>query len=212
MSERTKPLPAKLSHLDLDSEVMPLPGRSLKSFLGFFAHLENLARSRHPQHPPASGRPGPRHLRSRAGMDFAGDSQPRKVSLRELGRQVIRAAQSQVRGLQARLQQVESLVLINDWSVAEKLWAELVPDCKTPLFELSFLEELWGISPDKLPANGSSLTRQWQEFVLLQAEFELLLGRRRSLVELSDALERDLGRWLRRFLDLLGKLDEASAV
>ncbi len=145
-------------------------------------------------------------------MDFAGGSQPRKVSLRELGRQVIRAAQSQVCGLQARLQQVESLVLINDWAVAEQLWAELVPDCKTPLFELSFLEELWGISPDKLPVNGSSLTRQWQEFVLLQAEFELLLGRRRSLVELSDALERDLGRWLRRFLELLGKLDEASAV
>jgi hypothetical protein len=36
------------------------------------------------------------------------------------------------------------------------------------------------------------------------------LGRRRSLVELSDMLERDLGQWLGKFADLLEKLDEES--
>ena len=134
-----------------------------------------------------------------------------RISFRELGRQVIRAAHCQVLALQERLESVQSLVLINDWAVAERLWAKLAPDCKTPLFEMGFIEELWGIRADQLQVGGWSLTRQWQQFVLIQAEVEVLLGRRRSLVELSDMLERDLGRWLTKFVDLLEKLDEESA-
>jgi hypothetical protein len=195
----------------LDSEVSPLSGRSLKSVLVFFAHLENLARRGDLEHLAASERLSSRRLRVRSGPGEREEPRSDKVSFRALGRQVIRAAQSQVRALQDRLQRAASLILINDWVVAEQLWAEMVPDCRTPLFELSFVEELWGVSPDELRVNGWSVTRQWHEFVLLQAEFELLLGRRRSLLALSDALERDLGHWLRRFAELLEKLDEASA-
>ena len=88
------------------------------------------------------------------------------------------------------------------------MWAELLPDCKTPLFELNFLEELWGICPDNLEAGGWSLTRHWQQFVLIQAEVEVLIARRQSLLQLSDTLEGHLGLWLKRFTDILEKLDE----
>jgi hypothetical protein len=184
----------------------------LKSVLGLFAHLENLARREEADAAPALKTVGPgKTFPASWGDAPAGGQIAERISFRELGRQVIRAAQCQVRALQERLEAVQSLVLINDWAVAERLWAKLAPDCKTPLFEMGFIEELWGINPDQLQVGGWSLTRQWQQFVLIQAEVEVLLGRRRSLVELSDMLERDLGRWLGKFVNLLEKLDEESA-
>ena len=191
---------------NLDDEVPALPGRSIKSALEFFGHLESLAGTHE--------RPAPANRKGSAPAQPYGTITPGhfgKVSFRDLGLQVLHAAQSQVRSLQQRLNEMQSLVLINDWSVAERLWSGLLPDCKTPLFELSILEELWGISSDQLQVNGWTLTRQWHQFVLLQAEVEVLLGRRRSLVALSDTLERDLGQWLKRFADLLEKIEETSA-
>jgi hypothetical protein len=212
MSGRTKQRVRKLFKIDLDSEVIALPGRGLKSVLGLFAHLENLAKRTEGDAVPALKGIGATKAFSVALANASAAAQmSERISFRELGRQVIRAAQSQVRALQDRLEAVQSLVLINDWAVAERLWSKLAPDCKTPLFEMGFIEELWGISADQLQVDGWSLTRQWQQFVLIQAEVEVLLGRRRSLVELSDMLERDLGRWLGKFADLLEKLDEESA-
>jgi hypothetical protein len=212
MSGRTKQRIRKLFRTDLDSEIVILPGRGLKSVLGLFAHLENLARRPEADPMPAlksfgAGKWLPPTGGGQSGENAAGE----RISFRALGRQVIRAAQSQVRALQERLEEVQSVVLINNWAVAERLWSQLAPECKTPLFEIGLVEELWGISADALRVEGWSLTQQWQQFVLIQAEVEVLLGRRRSLVELSDTLERDLGRWLRKFMDLLEKLDEESA-
>jgi hypothetical protein len=212
MSGRTKQRVRKLFRIDLDSDIIALPGRGLKSVLGLFAHLENLARRTETVATPAfKGMGKGKTLPVMLGDPPAEGQMAERISFRELGRQVIRAAHCQVRALQERLEAVQSLVLINDWAVAERLWAKLAPDCKTPLFEMGFIEELWGISADQLQVGGWSLTRQWQQFVLIQAEVEVLLGRRRSLVELSDMLERDLGRWLGKFVDLLEKLDEESA-
>jgi hypothetical protein len=202
----TKQLTRRPFRTNLDEEVPALPGRSVKSVLELFGHLENLAVSR--ERPSAGSRKGSAASRPYGTIT---NNHFGKVSFRDLGLQVLRAAQGQVRLLQTRLNEVQSLVLINDWAVAERLWAGLLPECKTPLFELSILEELWGISPDQLQVNGWTLTRQWHQFVLLQAEVEVLLGRRRSLVALSDTLERDLGLWLKHFADLLEKIEETSA-
>ena len=203
MSE-TKQLAKRPFRTNLDDEVVALPGRSLKSVLEFFAHMERLSvRRERFSNSPRKGVPSRPH-------GTINTAHFGKVSYRVLGLQVLHAAQGQVQSLQNRLQEVQSLVLINDWAVAERLWSALLPDCKTPLFALGILEELWGISPDQLQVNGWSLTRQWHQFVLLQAEIETLLGRRRSLVALSDTLEQDLGLWLKRFGDLLTKIEEAS--
>lgn len=190
---------------NLDEEIVALPGRSLRSVVGLFAHLENLAsRCKSGPSTVSKGRRGTR-------SSLPSKAQPEAVSFRELGRQVIRVARLEVEVLQNRLHKIQSLVLINDWAVAERLWREFLPGCKTPLFELNFLEELWAIEPATLVPETCPLTRFWHQFVLIQAEIETLITRRRSLVELSDALERELGHWLRRFADILEKLDEASA-
>jgi hypothetical protein len=197
--------------INLDWEVLTLPGRSLESVVGMFAHLESLAarrtRSAGANSPGSDAARGHPALPKRQPFD---DGVRERISFRDLGRQVIRTARAQVRSLQARTEEMQSLVLINQWTTADRLWAELLPDCKTPLFELNFLEELWGIRPDQLEVGGWSLIRHWQQFVLIQAEVEVLLARRQSLVELSDALEGHLGLWLKRFDEILGKLDEKS--
>lgn len=198
--------------INLDGEIVTLPGRSLESMLGMFAHLESLSLRRARNSITTKGQSGTAKSAPplpRRQPFVTGALEP--VSFRELGRQVIRAAQGQVRMLQTRTEELQSLVLINNWLTAERLWAELLPDCKTPLFELNFLEELWGIRPDVLEVGGWSLVRHWQQFVLIQAEVEVLLARRQSLLELSDTLEGHLAVWLKRFGEILEKLDEKSA-
>jgi len=197
--------------VNLDWEVVTLPGRSLESIMGMFAHLESLA-ARRLKTPDAhsSGTDSTRGHPALPKRQPYDNGVRERISFRDLGRQIIRAARGQVRSLQARTQEMQSLVLINEWATADRLWAGLLPDCKTPLFELNFLEELWGIRADQLEVGGWSLIRHWQQFVLIQAEVEVLLARRQSIVELSDALEGHLGLWLKRFDEILGKLDEKS--
>jgi hypothetical protein len=197
--------------INLDWEVVTLPGRSLESIVGMFAHLESLAVRRTKNSAlHATGKDAGRihpALPKRQPFD---DGIRERISYPDLGRQVIRAARAQIKSLQERTEEMQSLVLINQWTTADRLWAELLPDCKTPLFQLNFLEELWGIRPDQLEVGGWSLIRHWQQFVLIQAEVEVLLARRQNLVELSDALEGHLGLWLKRFDEILGILDEKS--
>jgi hypothetical protein len=196
---------------DPDREVSPLPGRSWKSVLGLFAHLESLSRTREPAKKSATQKLNAAPASPAFKTAWTEEAALDRVSYRELGRQMIRSARAQVRSLREKGDQLQALVMINNWAVAERLWSEVLPECKTPLYVLSVLEELWGLNPDRFHAGGWTMRRQWQEFVLIQAEFEILLGRRRSLLEFSDALERDFGHWLSRFVDLLEKLDEASA-
>lgn len=210
MSGRTKQPSGTVFGSDLDKEVSPLPGRSWKSLLGFFAHLESISSATDPSVETVLRGLNGKTARAGAGNQWLGYPSSHGVSYRDLGRQIIRSTHAQVRALQDRLERMQALVLINNWSVAEKLWSEIIPHCKTPLYAVSLLAELWGFNPDRVQVDGWSLKRQWQEFVLIQAEFEILLGRRRSLTGFSDALERDFGHWLVRFDDLLDKLDEAS--
>ena len=150
MPGRTKTAVRSVFRTNLDCEISALPGRSWQSALGLFAHLENLSQRRGPDLQSVLrqlSRPRGRVLAGRGRrVEEAGE---RRVSYREVGRQVVRAAQAQVRNLQEKLERAQSLVLINEWAVAERLWSELVPECKTPLFEVSFLEELWGLNPDQ---------------------------------------------------------------
>jgi hypothetical protein len=198
--------------IELDGEIVTLPGRTLRSVLGMFAHLEGLAVNQEKElaeqaNQKAMVKTFPSLLKRPSFDEFNLGG----TSFRELGRQVVRTAKSQVRVLQTRTQEIQSLVLINNWSVAEKLWARLLPDCKTPLFALNFLEELWAIAPDALDLNGWSLAHHWHQFVLIQAQVEIILARHQNLVELSDALENQLGVWLKKFGEILERLDEESA-
>jgi hypothetical protein len=177
--------------VNLDAEAATLPGKSLESMLALFIHCQR------------------RGLQNDGGgSQESADGE--RLSFRVVGRQILRAAQEQVDVLQERTAAIQTLVLINNWKVAERLWAELLPDCKTPLLELNFLQELWGIIPDRLEAGDWSLHRHGQQFILIHAKVELILSRQQSLLELSDTLERHLGHWLKQFEKILEKLNEKS--
>jgi hypothetical protein len=211
MSDTVKRRRNQAFRMDLDRQIVALPGRSLNSIMGLLAHLEGLAirKERATQAVTSQGQSAKTWPTTPKPLPFD-EVRPEGLCLRDLGRQLIRAARSQVQVLRARTQEIQALVLINGWTVAERLWAELLPECKTPLFELNFLEELWGINPERLEVDGWTLTRHWHQFVLIQAEVEILLGRRQNPVQLSDALEGHLGGWLERFDEILEKLDEES--
>src|SRR5580698_8503053 len=98
MSERVKSKAKKPFMVNLDGEIVTLPGKSLESMLGMFAHLESLALRRAKSAPPSPGG-GSGSSRGPALPKFQAFEEARlgRISFRELGRQVIRAARGQLR-------------------------------------------------------------------------------------------------------------------
>ena len=129
MSERVKSKAKKPFLVNLDGEIITLPGKSLESMMGMFAHLESLTlrRGKSPGRTSGSVPAGKATPALPKFQPFDG-GEAERISYRELGRQVIRAGKAQVSILQARVQEIQSLVIINNWNVAETLWAELLPD------------------------------------------------------------------------------------
>ena len=172
--KRTKPI----FKADLNAEITSLPIRTLKSVGEIFLHLENQAiRQRQTAAP---------HWEDESlakVQELLTSSQPIEPGpfggycFRELGRQVLATARAQVSALQARTCEGQALILINGWKVAERIWAPLQAECKTPLYEINFLEDLWGFDPTNLVVNGWSLARHRRQFVLLiQGDIGILLG------------------------------------
>jgi hypothetical protein len=195
--------------VDLDSEITAWPGHSLQSLSAIFLHLEKMALRQNGVSAALWENENVAKLH-----DLLSGSQPREpaprcgLSFRNLGRQILETAEAQVQALQTRAHDTQSLLLINDWPVAKRLWLPLQAECRTPLYELNFLEDLWGFDPAQLAAS-SSLRRQ---FVLIQADVRLHLARQESLLDLSNILERDLGCWLTQFGKILQNLDEQTLV
>ncbi len=196
---------------DLNSEIATLPIRTLKSVSEIFMHLENQAIRQRRDAAPLWEEESLAKVQQLLGANPSVEPQAFSgFCYRELGRQVLSTAHAQVCALQARVVEAQALILINGWKVAERIWTPLQADCKTPLFEVNFLEDLWGFDPASLVVNGWSLARHRRQFVLIQADIGILLARQHSLMELSNALERDLGCWLIQFAKILDKLDEES--
>ena len=197
--------------MDLDQEVTVLPARTLRAMAGLFQHLEALAkRQKKARFSLENQSPVESNPRAETGALKTDGSVP--VRLRELGRQILSAAAAQVHLLQLRAQEAQSLTLINDWRTAERLWLSLEADCRTPLYELGLLENLWGFNPAHFRVDGSSIERHRQKFVLIQLYVKMLLNSRESLMELSNTLETDLGCWLAQFARILEKLEHESTV
>ncbi|MGA3179336.1 MAG: hypothetical protein ABSF38_03215 [Verrucomicrobiota bacterium] len=194
--------------VDLDSEITTWPGSSLQSLAAVFVHLEKLAVRQHLTMAAIWENENVAKLHELlSGRQMADSARNGGLSFRELGRQIIETAKAQVRVLETRASEAQSLILINDWPVARRLWNPLQSECRTPLYELNFIEDLWGFDPAQIAANS----RHRRQFVLIQADVRMLLARQESLLELSNTLERDLGCWLTHFGKILEKLDEESA-
>src|SRR5581483_3052059 len=204
MADTSKHSAQSLFRMDLDADVKALPGRGLRSLLELFAHLERSAALRERSSRGAlENQTSPEPGSDKSPAALAGPSA--RIGLRQLGRGVLSTTRAQVRALLARTHQTQALIVINDWRTAGRLWSTLLNDCKLPIAEIDFLEQLWGLRPDRLEVNGWTLTRHRHHFVLIRAEIEIQLARRRSLLELSDAVERHLGDWLVRFGEIIDK-------
>jgi len=193
--------------VDLDSPITTWPGGSLQSLSAIFIHLEKMALRQHREANSIWENENVVKLHELlSGNNLLEPGQFPGLSFRDLGRQIIETAEAQVEVLQNRAHEVQSLLLINDWPVAKRLWLPLQAECRTPLYELNFLEDLWGFDPPQMAANS----RHRRQFVLIQADVRMLLTRQESLLDLSNTLERDLGCWLTHFGKILHKLDDES--
>jgi len=193
--------------VDLDGEITAWPGSSLQSLSAIFLHLEKMALRQNGGSGCLWENENVAKLHELLSGGQLREAGPRRgLSFRDLGRQIIETATAQVLVLQNRAHDVQSLLLINDWPVAKRLWPPLQAECRTPLYELNFLEDLWGFDPPQLAVNS----RHRRQFALIQADVRLLLARQESLLELSNTLERDLGCWLTHFGKILQNLDEYS--
>jgi hypothetical protein len=193
--------------VDLDSPITTWPGGSLQSLSTIFVHLEKIAVRLNREAGSIWENENVAKLHELlAGNHPLEAGQYNGLSFRDLGRQVLETAKAQVEVLQNRAHEVQSLLLINDWPVAKRLWLSLQAECRTPIYELNFLEDLWGFDQPQMAANS----RHRRQFVLIQADVRMLLARQESLLDLSNTLERDLGCWLTHFGKILQRLDEES--
>ncbi len=193
--------------VDLDSPITTWPGCSLQSLSAIFVHLEKTAIRQNRDAASVWENENVVRLHELlSGSQFSEPGQNGGLRFRDLGRQIIDTANAQVEVLQNRAYEVQSLLLINDWPVAKRLWPPLQAECRTPLYELNFLEDLWGFDQAQMAANS----RHRRQFVLIQADVRMLLARQESLLDLSNTLERDLGCWLTHFGKILQKLDDES--
>lgn len=193
--------------ITLDGSPVPLDDRRL-SLREVFQYLENLA-LRHERVlstvlvDGVQMRPSEARLSEGNFQSLKADS----VTFDELGRQMVRAVRSRIAELRERVKGMQFLVLINNWDVAQWLWWELVPDFKTPMIELSFLQELWGTRLEQIRLHDQTLVQHWDRIGPIHAEIEMLLQRQESLTGLSDVMERKLEPWLQQLGDFLELLD-----
>jgi hypothetical protein len=193
--------------VDLDSEITSWPGSSLQSLSAVFLHLEKIAVRQNRGAGSIWENENVVRLHDLlSGSQTMEGGRSGGLRFRDLGRQIIETARAQVEVLENRAHEVQSLLLINDWPVAKRLWPPLQSECRTPLYELNFLEDLWGFDAPQVAANA----RHRRQFVLIQADVRMLLARQESLLDLSNTLERDLGCWLAHFSRILQKLDDES--
>ena len=153
--------------MDLDSPITIWPGGSLQSLSAIFVHLEKMAVRQNREAGSIWENENVVKLHDLlSGNHRMEPGRPAGLSFRDLGRQIVETAKAQVEVLQNRAHEVQSLLLINDWPVAKRLWPPLQAECRTPLYELNFLEDLWGFDPSQLAANS----RHRRQFVLIQAD------------------------------------------
>ncbi|MGD1085139.1 MAG: hypothetical protein ABSA47_10370, partial [Verrucomicrobiota bacterium] len=110
--------------VDLDSQITTWPGSSLQSLAAVFVHLEKLAVRQNQSASAIWENENVAKLHELlAGRQLVESGRNGGLSFRELGRQIIETAKAQVEVLQTRAHEVQSLILINNWPVAKRLWS-----------------------------------------------------------------------------------------
>ena len=120
----------------------------------------------------------------------------RTVGFNQLGFQLIAVAEAQVDGLHERIEQLSLQIMINDWTKAEELWHEIMPELKDPLLTLSFIPNVIELLPNGQEIGARAIKRFSEELVVILEAIDLILARQ-ELLEFSNVLENQLLPWLR---------------
>lgn len=120
----------------------------------------------------------------------------RTISFSQLSFQLIGVAADQVNTLHERVERMALQVMINEWSKAEEMWWDLMPDLKDPLLTLSFVPQAIEMLPHGQDISARAVKRFTDDLVLILEDIDAILERQ-ELLEFSDALENDLLPWLR---------------
>lgn len=120
----------------------------------------------------------------------------RTIGFDQLGFQLVAVAADQVNSIHERVERLALQIMINDWSKAEKLWWDLMPELKDPLLTLSFVPPSVEMLPHGHEIGAKALKRFTMDLVKIFEDIDEILTRK-ELIELSDALENRLLPWLR---------------
>lgn len=120
----------------------------------------------------------------------------RTIPFSQLSIQLVSVAADQVNSLHERVQHLALQVMINDWSKAEELWWDLMPQLKDPLLTLSFVPQSIAALPNGEEINEKSIRKFAADLVTIFEQMEAIIARK-ELLEFSNALEHQVLPWLR---------------
>ncbi|HVY70976.1 MAG TPA: hypothetical protein VHH73_13675 [Verrucomicrobiae bacterium] len=122
-----------------------------------------------------------------------------------------RDARRHIERFTARSEDLVLLVLVNDWTVSDRLWLDIQPDLRGVLVALNLWQEMLADNPAAPVAEGLPLLAHlagWQELWT-----ELNDNRtRKDAVGFSNALEQRLVPWLRELDAILAGLETVDGL
>lgn len=200
-----KPNPPPPSIL-LDGDPVELPPNLQPYLLAIHAHMETVALRRgrilETLNLSAASRQAPIKPEGKGSQNQDWD---------QLGRYFLKTLRKQVAVLQEKLDSAVLLVVVNEWKVAERLWAELQHDLRAAVLTLRLLQEFGGSLALNSEANSECVAQYFRELHSAWQSLDLSAGARETL-SFSNELEQRLQPWLDRLDNHLKTLDEDEAV
>jgi hypothetical protein len=201
MAEKPKvETPAVATRLLLDGQALEIPAHLQEPLLAIRVHLQLLA------------------LRSKRSLSaFSIEAASEKLTPDTgSGRQDLpnarfaRDARRHIERFIARTEDLVLLVLVNDWTVSDRMWVEIQPDLRGVLVALNLWQELRAESPTIPAAEGLPLLAHLAGWQALWVELNDARTRKEA-VAFSNALEQRLIPWLRELDALLAGVEAVES-
>jgi hypothetical protein len=191
----------------------PIPERGWLALQALVRHI--LEQQPHPEGPvlpePVPAQPAAAQFRLHPTRDSEAPARRGAPDEARLRRALVRSLHARLAMVHRRIQEVQWLVLINDWPTVERLWIELAADLRTPLLELNFLAELVLSRLHQIRVEGHAFTDVLGYIEVLKAEVATLLARQRDVVELSSLLDYQMAPQIVRLQRFLERLEAAES-
>lgn len=121
--------------------------------------------------------------------------QANTITFSELGKHMAETAARQVMELQSRVEEMSTVVLINEWANVQLLMQEMEFELRTLLIVISFLHELCGTVLAGIQLDDQSLTDHLDKLGMIRSRL-LAAQQGRDEFALSNVLELRLAPWL----------------